>query len=257
LLDRLDDMLEPTTRLLGGRAMWDEMKANAFGATDNEEEGAAHLAAEAIGGLYRDGKLDEVHLVGHSAGSIYHAHLAALLVKLGVPIASLTLWAPACTIELFDHFYRPLIVNGDIKAFNLFTLDDVTEKHDNCANIYHKSLLYLVSAAFETRFRIPFVQDAGEPLLGLERDIKADPALEAFVRTGRCKWFRAPGPNSGAQHHGSFDDDEKTLIGTLELITGTAPPKRDALAQAGRPPRPRPAAQQRQLRSRLNDAMQG
>ena len=33
MLDRLDDTLEPLTCVLGGKAMWDEMKENAEGAT--------------------------------------------------------------------------------------------------------------------------------------------------------------------------------------------------------------------------------
>ena len=44
MLDRcLDDTLEPLARVLGGKAMWDEMKENAEGATSTRK-GAARLA---------------------------------------------------------------------------------------------------------------------------------------------------------------------------------------------------------------------
>ncbi len=47
----------------------------------------------------------------------------------------------------------------------MFTLTDKAEQDDNCVNIYNKSLLYLVSNAFEDKQHIPLISD-GEPLLG-------------------------------------------------------------------------------------------
>ena len=39
------------------------------------------------------------------------------------------------------------MVGSAIARFALFTLSDDVERDDNCANIYHKSLLYLISDA--------------------------------------------------------------------------------------------------------------
>jgi hypothetical protein len=242
MLDRIDDTLEPLARLLGGKALWDEMKENARLATIGAG-GAARLTADLLIGQHGRGAVDEVHLVGHSAGAVFQAYLAKYLVDGGVPVESLTLWAPACTVQLFDEIYRPLIEGGQIRAFCLFTLDDKAERDDHCANIYHKSLLYLVSHAFERRPRIPFIQD-GTPLLGLERDAKK--ALpKKFWEGRRRRWFVSPAAaESDSTHHGDFDNDPTTLAATLDLVTrgGAASPASLAL----RPPSASSTARRRQ-----------
>ena len=60
-----------------------------------------------------------------------------------------TMWAPACTMSFYRDQYLPAIRGGSIKQFAIFNLTDRAEQDDNCVNIYHKSLLYLVSNAFE------------------------------------------------------------------------------------------------------------
>jgi len=226
MLDRLDDTLEPLARLLGGKALWDEMKENAQGATA-KAKGGARLVADQLVALRKAGKIDEIHLVGHSAGSIFHAPLAEYLVAAGAPIDSLTLLAPACTMELFEKSYRPLIAKGKIARFNLYLLDDATERDDDCKNIYHKSLLYLVRNAFEKTASI-FGIGGGVPLLGLEKDAKVIPA-DFWAAKGR-KLHVAPGPTSGARHHGDFDDDPQTLKSALAAIVGNTGTKTAAKA---------------------------
>lgn len=217
MFDRIDDTLEPLARLLGGKALWDEMKENAEGATTHAK-GAARLAANHLVKLFKEKTIDEIHLVGHSAGSIFHAPLAKHLASQGVTIKSVTLWAPACTIEVFDKVYAPLVESGKIEGFDLYTLDDATEQDDDCANIYHKSLLYLVSAAFEEKARIPLPGfNSGTPLLGLAKDA-ADKIAKAFWQPKGRNWYPAPGPQSAARHHGDFDNDETTLKSTLRRI---------------------------------------
>ncbi|WP_207537255.1 C1 family peptidase [Sabulicella rubraurantiaca] len=222
MFDRLDDMLEPVARALGGRTLWDEMKENAHLAAAHVE-GAARQTADHLVALHMRGDLDEVHLVAHSAGSILLAPLAQQLAKASVPIPSLSLWAPACTIELFQSTYRPLIDSGQIGAFDLFTLDDRTERDDHCAHIYHKSLLYLVSAALEAQPRIPWQEhQQGTPILGLARDV-AKHLREDFWNGDDRRWIVAPGAKeSDAAHHGDFDNDPVTRMTTLRRICGEA-----------------------------------
>jgi len=218
MLDRLDDTLEPVACALGGKAMWAEMKENALLASRGRK-GAAKLAVDLIVQLVAEGTVDEVHLVGHSAGSIFLAPVAKKLTDAGVPVTSLSLWAPACTMELFDDVYRPLIDSGQIKSFDLYTLDDATERDDHCANIYHKSLLYLVSGAFEKHARIPLLRKNGTALLGLERDAEDDIPAAFWERKSR-QWHIAPAAEgSDARHHGDFDNDPATLRTTLARIT--------------------------------------
>ncbi len=64
--------------------------------------------------------------------------------------------------------------------FVLFTLTDKAEQDDDCGGVYHKSLLYLVSHAFEEHVRIPGIPGerfAGEPILGMEWWVKRDADL--------------------------------------------------------------------------------
>ena len=252
LLDRLDDALEPIARVVTGKAAWEEMKENALGASD-VGQGArlvlGHLARlrQAVPGL-------EIHLVAHSAGAIFHAPLVQLLTSqgvvaagpmqgqpgMGLKVATCTLWAPACRLDLFKATYLPAIQSGAIGRFAAFVLDDKTERDDHCARIYNKSLLYLVSNAFESPARIPLLRD-GVPLLGLQKSIDADAAVKALFTGGAADLVVAPNARpqgatdaSGARHHGDFDDDIATVLATLARVTGAAAPQAKAKpAKAG------------------------
>jgi len=218
MLDRLDDTLEPIARLLGGQALWDEMKENAT-LCATRAKGAARMAATHLVEAVKAGEVDEIHLVGHSAGAILLAPLAEFFAANKVKVSSLSLWAPACTFALFEQTYAPLLKSGAIEAFDLYTLDDATERDDDCANIYHKSLLYMVSHALEVKPRIPFFDENGTALLGLARDV--DRSIESAFWDSDHRWLLAPGSaQSGARHHGDFDNDSETLRSTLERITG-------------------------------------
>jgi hypothetical protein len=238
MLDRLDDALEPLARMLTGKASWDEMKENALGATTSES-GGARLALGHLDTLLKNDPSIEVHVAGHSAGSIFHGPLLQLLSTkgkitagdmkgesgLGHQVETCTLWAPACTTALFKSDYLPLITAGQIKAFTLFTLTDCAEQDDNCAGVYHKSLLYLVSNAFEEKARIPLFRD-GIPILGMETFVRHDQELSRLFGR-KADWILSPNnapegsaKHSTAAHHGDFDDDVPTVRATLARILG-------------------------------------
>ena len=198
------------------------------------------MAVELIDELAQDTRI-EIHVVGHSAGSIFHAPLVRLLTAKKAPIASgflnghtgygmkvesCSLWAPACTIRLFKEAYLPALKDGAIKRFTLFTLTDEAEQEDHCANIYHKSLLYLVSNAFEGEPRIPLFRE-GEAILGMEKFVAEDKDLRNLFKKENCEWILAPNTEppdsedaSTARHHGDFDDDKPTVKATLARIIG-------------------------------------
>ena len=179
------------------------------------------------------------HLQG--AGSIFLAYVVPLLTapfngSPGPVIESCTLWAPACTLKLFRELYAPAIDEGRIRRFTVFTLTDEAERDDDCADIYHKSLLYLVSNAFEEKWRVPVVvgDSSGEPLLGMERALERDSVIRRLLKARQLEWVRSPngaplGSADAARsaHHGSFDDDEATVRATLARMLG-----RDQLARA-------------------------
>lgn len=243
MLDRLDDALEPIARQLTGKAAWSEMKENALLATVGKD-GGARIVADALAKLVSEQGV-ELHVVGHSAGSILHAPLlqylssvgairsgplaGAGLKGLGLPVASCSLWAPACTVALFKETYLPVLQSRKVGRFSLFTLTDKAEQDDNCARIYNKSLLYLVSHAFEEKARIPLIRPDGEAILGMAKSIEQDADLSALFGSGKADWVSAPNNEpigsavaSAARHHGDFDNDEATVRATLARITGKA-----------------------------------
>ena len=69
--------------------------------------------------------------------------------------------------------------------------EDEAEQDDNCARIYNKSLLYLVSNAFEDKPRIPGFRD-GVPLLGLQKSIAQDKEVGALFRGKKAELIIAP-----------------------------------------------------------------
>lgn len=222
--DRWDDSIERLARGAGGGHIWAQMKQNAESASNTG--GGAALAVDKLRRLVEDGY--EIHLVGHSAGSIFHAYLAQALITRGVDIRSITLWAPACTTDIFMEKYLPLLGSPNIKSplMTLFTLSEQAEMDDNCAEIYRKSLLYLVANALDKKAR-PFLSDkVGTPLLGMARCVKENARLAALFRDGRkCSWVVAPSDSSGARGHAEFDDDRATILATIERIleAGTEP----------------------------------
>jgi hypothetical protein len=146
----------------------------------------------------------------------------------------------------------------------LFTLTERAERDDHCARLYNKSLLYLVSHAFEEAPRIPFRHPNGTPLLGLARDLKAarsgDKSLERLFKSPRCTHILAPNElaspaGSRATDHGGFDDDPTTIESTLaHILRSPLTPKtrgaRSARAAAHLPFHFRPSPEKRADRRR-------
>lgn len=238
LEDRWDDLLEPLTRAIGGKDVWDEIKENATLASQ-ADMGGARMAAILLDDLALADDSVEIHMVGHSAGAVFHAPLAQFLATsgminngplrgsrgLGQRIATCTLWAPACRTELFKSTYLPLIKNGRIGKFASFVLSDRLEQDDNCVGIYRKSLLFLVSNACENPYRIPLIHPDGAALLGMERFINADPELKQLFASKRSDLVISgkgnqsdPKDRCTSTSHGGFDDDLATRLATLDRI---------------------------------------
>ncbi|MGC4081538.1 MAG: hypothetical protein QM736_05330 [Vicinamibacterales bacterium] len=224
MLDCLDDALEPIARGVGGRRIWAEMQQNAEAAS-GRGGGMLVVLRELKKLLKRHPKL-QVHLVGHSAGSILLGALAGANQEGRNPIVfeSCTMWAPACTVDFYREHYVPALKGRSLKRFTLFTLTDGAERDDNCANIYHKSLLYLVSNAFENDSRVAsFGRSRGVPLLGMQTF-----AAELTAAERPTEWVLSPNAVAEGQPgasrsttHGGFDDDAATLKATLARILGT------------------------------------
>ena len=169
----------------------------------------------------------ELHVVGHSAGSIVAAHAMPLFCNTGVAFKTLQFMAPAMTVELFRETIMAPVGAGACPMPDLYILSDTGERDDDVGP-YGKSLLYLVSNAFEGR--------RGTPLLGMERyvakidnrlDPAADPEVEALLR-GHVTVAGAGGrddayPVSRSDTHGGFDNDPATMNSLLWRVLGRAP----------------------------------
>jgi hypothetical protein len=224
--DRITDpLLEEIVRALGGQRIWGAMKASARFASENGGGAwyvAKKLAEFAAGG----GKEAELHAVGHSAGSIFHAHFVPTCKQLGKDtfpgFRTLHLLAPAITCSDFADLLMPLGGQaGGVERTIMFTMRKDLERGDNCAGIYRKSLLYLVSEACEDKRKTP--------LLGLDESIRRDQKIKAFFGLGsnppaasEVVWSKSPLKEgcgaSRATSHGDFDDDAATMTSVLRRI---------------------------------------
>ena len=251
LSDFKDAVVEAAVRAGGGPRIWGGMKdaaAAAFAA-----EAAGSKVAERLVALASANPKIRLHAVGHSAGSIFHAHLLRRLDALDAPpLESLTFMAPAITVADYERLADPLVPKR-VKRVRIFTMSKDFELDDTVTWAYGKSLLYLIHNALEPK--------SGEPILGLEESLRTDPRLVkrfglggAASQTGSVVWSQTPVTTgsyaSRATSHGGFDNDVSTMESIARGILGIPdatplpqpfPP--DTETRAARHPRPpaRPA----------------
>lgn len=229
--DRLTDpLLEKGARALQAPRIWQGMKASARAAS--EPGGGAALFVERLAAFCawfaqqhqaQGGRL-ELHAGGHSAGSIFMAHLLqAAAAQAGLPaFQGLHLLAPAVRVDVFQQLLQPL-VGQSVRALSVFTMRRDLERDDHCAHVYRKSLLYLVAAACEP--------EPGTPILGLEESLRADAGLRALFGLGGAApgaaevvWSTSPLAEgrsaSRATAHGDFDNDAPTMEAVARRVLG-------------------------------------
>ncbi len=232
------------------KPVWEQMRQNAAAST-RAGRGTALLARH-LRTLMRSFPELEIHLIGHSAGSILLGHLLDMLTGGRLPVASLTLYAPACTVPFALEHYVPAWEAGVLKRAHFDLLSDEREQADS-VSIYGKSLLYLVSRALETVHKMP--------LLGMENAWRSELARDELWHAGTIesveRWqafasehrlvphVHGPAPGTGddtrsghnggdepVTHvwdgqsriplaHGSFDNDVAVVTRTLQRIRGS------------------------------------
>ena len=228
-----DPVIERLARLGGGRLLWNGMKLAAERAVDapagsDAGGGARYVASKLKAFCDAHGKAAiELHAVGHSAGSIFHSHFLRAAQELKVPtFQSAQFLAPAIRVDTFNALLGARIGDqGAVRRLCVFTMAKDFERADHCASIYFKSLLYLVSNAFE--------DGRGDALLGLEESIRADATLKrlfgldgAASPLGEVIWSKTASDTgrsaSCATSHGDFDDDGPTMNSVLRRVLGRA-----------------------------------
>lgn len=217
--DFLDSMIEDLVRK-PVTPLWEEMKRDARIPFDAGGDGAK--AVESFVSAFSTTDM-KIHLIGHSTGAVLLGHLLAALDRTAsdAEIASCTLLAPACTIEFFNDMYRPRLGKSakagrvPLPKMRVYNLTDEAEQDDNVAQVYGKSLLYLVSRALE--------RQKDKPLLGLARDCKK--ANLAAIDGLDIVYAEEGSSQSASTSHGGFDNDLATMNGVMRLILGRAPDK--------------------------------
>ena len=222
LVEQFDRLVELTARR-HRRWMWDQLKQHARaaggGGGSKRTSAVLQLAGRLAAYVRRRRRQCAVHLVGHSAGALVLAELLPRLLRLRLPVTSLTLLAPAITTADFQRLLRRLPARP-IPRFTLFGLSDERELNDTCASegevFYQKSLLYLIARGLEARD--PGSAAAAEiPLLGMARYFMA-PDLQGRIRDRfeDSTFITAPATanpkeSTDAVHHGDFEDDAFTM----------------------------------------------
>lgn len=225
-----DRTFELTTSKFG-TMMWDEMKENAGLASERADGGMKILcdkAKEIFQSMAAAEKNKwELHIVGHSAGSIFAAYAMERLLTTGLGLKSIQFMAPAITVELFKNKILSLVNTDGCPLPQLFVLSDEGEKKDSVGP-YGKSLLYLVSNSFESRRETP--------ILGMEKFINGDAELKKQYRKTNDKgwpYLVIADPSikketgkpdvSCSESHGGFDNDAITLNAVLYRILNRKP----------------------------------
>ena len=214
------DFSDKIIEILAGRlgnAIWSEMKAGA------ERAFTAHGHGTTILETIRDclsGTDVEVHLVGHSLGSIFLGHLlhrVSVLTNWPFAFKTMTLMAPACRTDFYNEKYLPRFASGaagpgQVGSFAMYCLNDERERNDTVTPAYRKSLLYLISNALG--------QPKKSPILGMQifrRNADLSTADEV-VYAGDGHPFL-----TDSRTHGGFDNDVATMNRILERVLGRAP----------------------------------
>ena len=214
-----DLAIEALARALGGDTIWGGMQSSAQLASESDG-GAAYVARKTRKLVKRFPSDVQVHTVGHSAGSIFHAHFMVKLAAHKVKVRSAHFLAPAIRNDLFHQTLTPLLGN-EIKHLTVFTMNKRREKRDSVAKIYGQSLLYLIYETLERKRKTP--------ILGLEESLRGDKKTTQLfglrgAQSNKAEVVFSPSDDTGggsasnATTHGGFDEDRTTMESVLRRI---------------------------------------
>jgi hypothetical protein len=223
LTDWTDKLIEKATRL-PGRAIWREMKRGAIKPFEPDRAGTQTISAFLEALAQPGAHPKKLHMVGHSTGAILLAALLDALGRLNNPprVQTCQLLAPACTHDTFNEVYKPLLQVRDTSSYGigrmtLYNLEDRLELDDTVTPLYRKSLLYLVSNAFE--------EELQENILGMqhfEQYLRNLPGSRIF-RIHNSNGPVAGSPKTASKTHGGFDNDVDTMNSVLKSVLGADP----------------------------------
>lgn len=243
LQDKVDSAFEVAAEKVVGKAVWTQMKQNAAVAA-LPGGGTGQLMA-LLGELLEKNKEKQpaIHWIGHSAGAILLGHMLDALGD--VKPKTVSLYAPACTVGFAVRQYGNALEKQQIAKLHIDLLSDENERADTVGKIYGKSLLYLVSRAFEDPRKMPLLGlskcwatkskmeelkvDFAESAIGDIRKWKAAAGkfgVETAVVSNRQVVTEQPEKQEPIRinaSHGSFDNNIDVVNATLKRILGRKP----------------------------------
>jgi len=247
LQESIDRSIENFSKKIVVKGVWSEMKENAKFASDravpgypqhgNTKPGSMVILARELEKLKNEFDC-EIHLVGHSAGSILFGHWMDELRKRKLAVESLTLYAPACTVEFANKHYIKACEKNIISKEKMFIhmMDDERERADSVA-VYKKSLLYLVSRALEDIHKTPLLgmEAAWDLEKTKEKDIFSSvkypdikkwvlfsSGIHRYIHDKKKSQVQTSLENDHTDlAHGSFDNDIKVIEQTIKQINGS------------------------------------
>lgn len=199
-----------------GTLVWDEMKRDARDAFAARGDGMDALT-RFTKHLRRTGAKIKLHLAGHSTGAVVIAHLLHTVSRRTLRFETCSLLAPACSIALYRQTFAPVLdgkTEVEIGDLTIYNLTDEREKDDTVA-VYRKSLLYLVSNAFEA--------ERETPLLGMEKFADQVPASRQVPTVHYSTGVETSKARTASRTHGGFDNDPRTMNDILRRVLGGKP----------------------------------
>ena len=213
-----------------GAAIWNMMKketSDTFESAPGSKIRGGRYFVDKFGEMLGEtGRTPEVTVVAHSLGSVFACNLiddlaesrknASHPLPSDFQLKNLILLAPAVECEVFADTlrkHRKLFEN-----FRMYSLDDERESgYWEVPGVYSRSLLYLVSGAFEEKEEDKSAFD--RPLVGMQRYITEENVYKMpdvkkvrqfFAQdSGHTVWAvenKGAGRASDAVRHGGFDD---------------------------------------------------
>lgn len=198
----MGEKLAPAVRT----AFWNEMKGRCEGAT-KPKGGAALFLDELIKAMKTTpGERYKIHLVGHSAGSIFHGFLyenvlrAQLAMMPNVSLASIQFLAPAISVDRATQaFFTGGIGAVPVANFLVHTLAPADEESDSIV-LYPSSLLTYVANHLESA-------EGRVPILGIRKDFQSAPVTFATEQNA-----------THSHRHGEFDDKGHEIEAVIQSI---------------------------------------
>jgi hypothetical protein len=157
--EAMADALDRSIEVIAGPVMkpiWSQMKQNATASALPGHGG--DVLVRALARLIERQPALEIHLLGHSAGSIVLGELLSACTTHQLRVQSCELYAPACTLGFANEHYAPALARGTLKSRGLHIVNLSAERElADTVGPYRKSLLWLVARALERSHKTPLL----------------------------------------------------------------------------------------------------